>query len=253
VALSTALHETQTILEDSDLRVTAELLPGHPAEALTNIADARQPDLIVVGAKGLRAIPGILLGSVAKQIVEDARWAVLVVRAPYLGLRRVLLVTDGSSSGQHAVDYLAGLPLPASAEVRVMHVLPPLPRPESLDYVYRADLWPAFPSLPASSETAEQVTTQPAEDNEREGQAILAQAVETLKAARIEAVGVLIRGDAATEIIEYLKKYSTDLVVAGSRNFGRVKGWLPGSISRRLVYYARCSVLVVKIKTVIST
>jgi nucleotide-binding universal stress UspA family protein len=186
MALSTALHETQTILEDSDLRVTAELLPGHPAEALTNIADAQQPDLIVVGAKGLRAIPGILLGSVAKQIVEDARWAVLVVRAPYLGLRRVLLVTDGSSSGQHA-------------------------------------------------------------------EAILAQAVETLKAARIEAVGVLIRGDAATEIIEYLKKYSTDLVVAGSRNFGRVKGWLPGSVSRRLVYYARCSVLVVKIKTVIST
>ena len=48
------------------------------------------------------------------------------------------------------------------------------------------------------------------------------------------------------EIIEYARNEKVDLLVAGSRGLSRVAGWLMGSVSRKLVHYAECSVLVVK-------
>ncbi len=62
----------------------------------------------------------------------------------------------------------------------------------------------------------------------------------------MEASSVLLRGDAATEIIEYVKTNQIDLIVSGSRGLSEVRGWLLGSVSRKLVHYAGCSVLVVK-------
>jgi len=57
---------------------------------------------------------------------------------------------------------------------------------------------------------------------------------------------VLKWGDAATEIIEYVKSNKFDLIVAGSRGLSQFKGWWVGSVSRKLVHYSNCSVLIVK-------
>src|SRR3990170_1831916 len=127
--LLAALDKAQTILQDSGAEVRTGLLHGNPAEALTDFADEHKPDLMVVGAKGLRATLGILLGGVAQQVVEYAPSPVLVVRAPYHGLRRVLAVTDGSAHSRHAVQYLGKFPFPETVDVRLIHVLPPLTAP----------------------------------------------------------------------------------------------------------------------------
>jgi nucleotide-binding universal stress UspA family protein len=243
--LLVALDQARMILKyDNKVMVTTELLHGHPAEAITEFADGQKPDLIVVGAKGLRATLGILLGGMAQQVVEYSRWPVLVVRPPYQGLHRVLLVTDGSSQSQHAVSYLARFPLPISAEVRVMHVLPSRDLPEPVTLVEPIGLG-ALPT-PLAAREARQAIAEIMEYEKREGQAIVEQAAEALKSAEIEAASTLVRGDAATEIIEYVKEHSIDLVVSGSRGLSAVKGWLLGSVSRKLVHDAGCSVLIVK-------
>lgn len=242
-ALLVAFEKAQATLQGNGVQVTTGLLHGHPAEALMDCADGCKPDLIVLGAKGLRATFGILLGGVAQQVIEYIRWPVLVVRAPYQGLRRVLLVTDGSPPSQRAVDYLAQFPPPVGIEVRVMHVLPPLSEPHLL---LPSRSVSAGMVLPMSSYEADLVAARPVEAEEREGQAILAQAIEALTASHIEATSVLVRGDAATEMIEYIKTQGIDLVVAGGRGLSQVKGWLLGSVSRKLVHYAGCSTLIVK-------
>jgi nucleotide-binding universal stress UspA family protein len=57
---------------------------------------------------------------------------------------------------------------------------------------------------------------------------------------------VLRRGDAATEILAYAQEQKVDLIVAGSRGLSGVSGWWLGSVSRKLVHYAPCSVLIVR-------
>jgi nucleotide-binding universal stress UspA family protein len=243
--LLAALDGVQKVFHESNVKVRCELLHGNPAEALTEYADQHKPDLLVVGAKGLRATLGILLGGVAQQLVEYSHCPVLVVRAPYKQLQRVLLVVDGSTHSQCAVEYMTHFPFPSGTEVRVMHILPPFPK---FEYIYAPgrNLYTMVDIPPASSHEIEQDIARQAQVEEQEGQLILKKTQETLRETGVEAASVLKRGDAATEILEYVRSNNIDLVVAGSRGLSAVKGWLLGSVSRKLVHYAGCSVLIVR-------
>ncbi len=90
-----------------------------------------------------------------------------------------------------------------------------------------------------------------AEMEEQEGRRLLEDATVSLERAGLQAVPVLLRGDAASELIEYAREHEIDLIIAGSRGLGQVRGWLLGSVSRKLLHYAGCSVLIVRTGEVI--
>ena len=236
-SLQSALDATKGRLLRTGSIIESELLLGSPAEKIIEIAEARKPDLIVLGAKGLRATLGILLGGVAQQVVEYSHCPTLVVRAPYLGLHRILIVVDGSPVSQQAVRYLVKFPLPAKVEVRVMHVLPPAQQPLGMEP--HLDGW-------RYQQIIDEADTVLMERQEKKGKALLDRTCKLLKQKGIEAAPVLSRGDAATEIIDYAKANKVDLIFAGSRGLSQFKGWWMGSVSRKLVHYSNCSILIVK-------
>jgi nucleotide-binding universal stress UspA family protein len=231
------------------LEVDTDLRAGNPAATINEFAQNCQVDLTVIGAKGLRATLGILLGGVAQQVVEYSCCPVLVMREPFRGLKRILLVTDGSTFSQLAIEYIAPaagsgeaqFPLPPSAEVTVMHVLPPPITPEMMSRSWTVGPEVLFPVPPAELDI-DALEQREAE----EGDSILRLSREALGKRGIKAQGVILRGDAATEIIQYAKEHEVDLIIAGSRGLSPVTGWLLGSVSRKLVHYAGCSVLIVK-------
>ncbi len=81
------LHEANEIL-DSALRVLGkvpgdiqtELIEGSPAEAIIDVASARQSDVIVMGSRGMGTLAGLLLGSTSQKVVGHAPCPVLIVR-----------------------------------------------------------------------------------------------------------------------------------------------------------------------------
>jgi nucleotide-binding universal stress UspA family protein len=175
---------------------------------------------------------------VAQQVVEYAPCPVLVVRAPYNGLRRVLLVTDGSASSQQAVQFLGGLPMPVGARFWVMHVLPSLPIPMMIVMTPTGNVPMAF----QDSEEAAGLRTK----EDKEGQALVDSTLEALQGMGKPAEGILKRGDAATEIMAVVKEHNIDLLISGSRGLTPIRSWMMGSVSRKLVHYSGCSVLVVR-------
>lgn len=234
-----SLEKTKQEFLNAGIAAETDLVLGSPAEKIIETAEAKKSDLIVLGAKGLRATLGILLGGVAQQVVEYAHDPVLIVRAPYQGLRRILLVTDGSATSQHAARYLGKFPLPEKADVRVMHVMFP---PQSL--------WSMEPQLggwqtiylPYSNEDDSVLQKK----QERKGEALLKRTCDLLLRHGISSTPILSQGDAATEIMEYVKSNEIDLIVAGSRGLSEFQGWWMGSVSRKLLHYSNCSVLIVK-------
>ena len=235
-----SLERTKDQFLKAGIAAETDLILGSPSEKIIEIAETKKSDLIVVGAKGLRATLGILLGGVAQQVVEYAHCPVLVVRASYQGLRRILLVTDGSSYSQQAARYLGKFPLPDKVDVRVIHVVPPL-RPPVMVEPTPVGWQPMYvPLLTEEEETALQ------KKQEHKGQALLKRTCDLLQRNGIASTPVLKWGDAATEIIEYVKSNKFDLIVAGSRGLSQFKGWWVGSVSRKLVHYSNCSVLIVK-------
>lgn len=235
-ALMDALDRASHTLWGTMRRDRVGILHGHPAEALVHYADVHRVDLIVMGAQGLHASLGILLGGVAQQVVEYANQPVLVARKPYRGLRRVLLAVDGSPASDQALNYLAQFPLPRDAEVRVMHVLPPS---EEIDLALLGHQQEAEVIVPP--ETANQYAAEL-----REAQALVARATDRLKQAGFAAETLLTRGSPADEIIEAVNANGINLIVVGSRGLSAIRGWWLGSVSRKLVHYSGCSVLVVK-------
>jgi nucleotide-binding universal stress UspA family protein len=240
VAIESALEATRKQMLENGFDADGELLMGYPAEKIIEYAEEHKPDLILLGAKGLRSTLGILLGGVAQQIVEYASCPVLIVRAPYNGFSRILLATDGSESSMAAVSYLGNFPIPVQARIEVMHVLPPPSLPISVVEPMFMDLGPSETGEISEAESARR------KKEEEEGQILVTTCCDLLKQHGKEASFILRRGDAATEIIEYAKNKKINLIVTGSRGLSQVRSWLMGSVSRKLVHYSGCSILVVR-------
>jgi nucleotide-binding universal stress UspA family protein len=239
--LLAALDEVTKVIARSGVKVETGVLHGAPAVALRDFEAVHPPDLLIIGAKGLRATFGVLLGGDAQQLIEHARKPVLVVRTPYTRPERVLFAADGSKSSEHALRILKRFPFLAGNEVHVIHVLPPVDEDELR--------LPARRSMLESAAAAAPVVAEPAQQTEievRNGQALIEHTVASLKAAGINAVGSIACGDAAEEILRYANENAIDMIVAGGRGLGAVRGWFLGSVSRKLVHYAQCDVLIEK-------
>lgn len=62
------------------VRVTREVVPGHPGEVLTHASE--RAALVVVGSRGRSALTGMLLGSVSQEVLRHAKCPVAVSPPP---------------------------------------------------------------------------------------------------------------------------------------------------------------------------
>lgn len=63
-------------------KVTPLLLKGEPAEEILNAAETLNPELIIIGARGLTGIEAFFLGSVSQRVARFSKYSVLIVREP---------------------------------------------------------------------------------------------------------------------------------------------------------------------------
>ncbi|MFN2236126.1 MAG: universal stress protein, partial [Anaerolineales bacterium] len=187
---------------------------------------------------------GILLGGVAQHIVEYASCPVLIVRSPFRTLQNALIAIDGSAHSTYAMEYIQNCPLPKNVIFHILSVLPPEFTLDTLGQYWRMDM--EFSPIFYTEQMQENIKQQQIAEEE-EGKILLHDAKEFLKNLQHPIKSALRRGDAATEILEYAKTEDIDLIISGSRGLSEFKGWLLGSVSRKLVHYADCSVLIVKI------
>jgi nucleotide-binding universal stress UspA family protein len=76
----TALDEAADLLADRGVKATTVESVGHPANAIIEMAEKGEFDLVIVGSRGLGAVSRFLTGSVSGRVVAHAPCSVLVVR-----------------------------------------------------------------------------------------------------------------------------------------------------------------------------
>jgi nucleotide-binding universal stress UspA family protein len=241
--LRPVLRQAEKILDRKAVETESVLLYGHAAKQLIEYGRANRPDLMVIGAKGEYATLKILLGGVVQQVVEHARWPVLVTRTPYHGLGRVLFAVDGSLHSRLTAQYLAQFPLPPQAEIQVIHAEPLRAETE----VYVPSMGPiGYLALSMPRMTDRPTLSRQAELRRHKGRAILAETRRILQEAGHKTRGFILDGDPASQILAYSQSRGVDLIVAGSRGLSAIEGLWWGSVSRKLVHYAHSSVLLVR-------
>jgi len=67
-------------LQDSRRRIERVVAPGDAAREIVKIARRRDVDLVVLGARGLRTLGRLLLGSVSETVLHQTRRPVIIVR-----------------------------------------------------------------------------------------------------------------------------------------------------------------------------
>jgi nucleotide-binding universal stress UspA family protein len=86
-ALSARISETEEILQRAvqvvwavSAQIYTEMIEGNPAETILDVARSRNSDLVIMGARGLGKLSGLLLGSTSQKVLSLAPCPVLIVR-----------------------------------------------------------------------------------------------------------------------------------------------------------------------------
>ena len=142
--------------------------------------------------------------------------------------KRILLAYDGSESGQRALIDCQEIAQLNHSELFLIAVMP-------LTTAYVGFEGGVYES---STEEREQIK-QKYDD-------ILADGLRRLEASGRTAKGEVVVGESVDAITQFARKVDADLIVVGHKHLdGWAARWWRGSMSRSLIEYAHCSVLVV--------
>lgn len=208
--------------------VTWAAVHGRPASVVLDEAAAWSADLIVVGTRGLGPFTAALLGSVSDEIVDHAVCPVLVVRRP--SIERVVLADDGSAGARTAAALLAW-PIFARSLVRVVTVS------EAMGHDIGAP-------TPRTAETALAARGRIVEAGLAAVSALARSTADRLTATGLTAEIDVRQGDPAHEIVRAATDWGADLIVMGTRGRTGLERMLLGSVARKVLQHAPCSVLI---------
>lgn len=213
--------------------VETKIIDGRPASSIVEAARESKADLIVLGSHGRGPLGSAVLGSVAAEVVEYATTPVLVVRTDKVS--RLVLADDGSPSAAAARALLGRMPGFRGLPVRVVSVSE------------RAPGWFGWlqPEAPAEIQALEEAI----QADFKEHESTAAAAAEELASAGLLAEGVALIGDPASEIVRVADAFDADLIVMGTRGKTGFERLLLGSVARKVLQRAHCSVLVIRARS----
>jgi nucleotide-binding universal stress UspA family protein len=136
-------------------------------------------------------------------------------------MKKILVATDGSENGRHALDEALELAASNGAAVTILYVRH-TPLPVLGDPFYQRAL---SAELRKANET-------------------VAVAAAVAHEMGVEAEAEVLEGDPAARILELARMRDVDLIVVGSRGLGPIAGTLLGSVSREVLQHADRPVLV---------
>lgn len=137
--------------------------------------------------------------------------------------KKILATLDGSEYSRLALKQAAEIAQSSGAHLTSIHVL---------------DLPPQLKSLKSYNLIKDQLM--------EEGRKIISEAAEILAPYNISHEEKISSGSPGEEIIKEANEGGYELVAIGSRGLGEVKGWLMGSVSRKVTQHVKSTVLVVK-------
>ena len=113
--LQRATEALATELSRDGVEVEARIAQGSAAHLL--IEASREADLLVVGARGLGRVKGLMLGSVSQRCVSHsvAPVAVIAMEAPLGPARRIVVGYDASANARTAAQWALGFAHPDAA------------------------------------------------------------------------------------------------------------------------------------------
>ncbi|MBA4371821.1 MAG: hypothetical protein C0402_03040 [Thermodesulfovibrio sp.] len=224
------------VLAPSKARISTAIIDGAPERYIVDAAEAGDMDLIVMGARGIKGVKSLLIGSVTKAVTLHSAKPVLVIKPGFCGSmekKKVLFAADGSDFSAAAAKFLAFLPLSADSEITLMHVI-----------------WSDFADIPDRfvievNDRIKDMLADTRAEEFRESDRILEEAKGYLGQRFKNLTAVSKVGDPSHEILRTAEEMHADMIVVGCRGLKGMASMM-GSVSRNVLTHSDSSVLIGK-------
>ena len=100
--------------------------------------------------------------------------------------------------------------------------------------------------LPIIHIESEKLLSELLEAYKKENQEILSKCSDIAHQKGIIIKTVLLQGNPAPVILDYIKKENFDLVIMGSRGMGKFKELILGSVSSKIMHHSPCAVMIIR-------
>lgn len=211
------VNSARALFSEEKVKIDTETLSGDSAESILEFSKEGY-DLIVMGAHGENEKGPYALGSVTKKVIRHTICPTLIVKK-VSALSNLLVCIDGSGNAIKALDYSAKLAEKMGSNITLLNV-------------QERRLYDSSPK------TAEEL-----------GEKILSKALNAVRKRKLKVGKKLEFGVPSDVIAEVAEKGKYDLIVLGSRGLGTVSRFLLGSVSDDVSHKAKCSLLLVPVKT----
>ncbi|GBE00263.1 universal stress protein/MSMEI_3859 [bacterium BMS3Abin07] len=223
-------------LTSTDAKISTAILEGDIDKSIISASVDADSDLIIVGAKGLKGIRSIIIGSKTRSIILGSVTPVLAVKSPQwnqTGRIKILFATDGSEFANAAGKFLLSMPFRGDSEVTVMNVIKSAVHDIPERFIVEID-------ERIRGKVAD-IRTKEFEESEK----IIQETRKYLEERFTHVEGLSKIGDPSLEIIAAAESMKTDIIVVGCRGVKGKKGKL-GTISRDIMRHSPCSFLIAK-------
>lgn len=224
------------VLKHTKAQIIPHEMQDDPAAGISRAAADHGADLVVMGARGVRGLQSIFLGSVTRSVTALTSVPLLITKPilpEHKGGMKILFATDGTPCSQAAARALAALPFPNESEVTVMQVA-----------------WSGYTDIPERfileiDERAKEAIAR-ARTKEYGHAEKIVEEHRVMLAERFGKVNALIKGgDPADEILRHAASLQADMIAVGSRGLKGLKQMM-GSVSRKILEHSACPVLIGK-------
>ncbi|AXR78515.1 universal stress protein [Natrarchaeobaculum sulfurireducens] len=209
--------------QDAGCHAEAVVRSGRPASELLSYADDADVDLIVVGTQGRTGLRQALLGSVALEVIRDARRPVLTVGPDTSWevndgpIDDVCLATDGAPGATAATEHALSMADVCDARLHALYAV-------------------------AISSEATEIREAFAEYGEK----MTSEVVDRATDRGLETTRTIEHGAATDVVLEYTDDAGVDLLVMGTESKSNVERLVLGSVSQRVVPNANVPVMTVR-------
>jgi len=149
-------------------------------------------------------------------------------------MKRILVPLDGSEASKKAAEQAVLLARTFGSQIVFITVVETMH-----DYTLSDYSGMASPDYFAIRESVEKM-------NVERGAGMLEEVASSLDCAGLKMEKAVLLGDAHPEIVKYARKHSCDLIVMGHRGLNPFQRMFLGSVAKRVIEDAPCSVFVVK-------
>ena len=218
-----ALSKADKMAKEAKVLLKTVCEEGEAHERIVDLADAENCDLIVMGRRGLRRIERVFVGSVTARVIGYSHIDVLVVpRDTTVGWKKALVATDGSKYSDAAVAKAIDFAKSYGGELLAVSVID-----------VPSEFYAEAPQV--------------VDDMAQKAKEFVADVKKKAEAFNIKTSTFTGEGESYEVITNLAKKEKADVIIMGSHGRTGIKRLLMGSVAEKVIGYAPCPALVVKV------